>query len=212
MQATSFTLIYDTYCGWCYGAAPIFKALLDSGAQFNCYHLQLFHGANALPLDKASAARIASYDRRIAALTAQPFGEPYFKRVLGSEAQPIDSGLTARAAALSRDLGAAAELALAHRLQQERYVNGNAPDDIEVAIDALSTIGVCADRQQLHDQLTAAATFELAKQSAQNAQREMHSLGVSGVPCLIAHSGGYSKQVELTQYLGNPEKALALLN
>ncbi|WP_282154123.1 hypothetical protein [Ruegeria atlantica] len=44
---TRFTYIYDTYCGWCYGAAPVIDALIESGADVTVMHRHLFQGANA---------------------------------------------------------------------------------------------------------------------------------------------------------------------
>jgi putative protein-disulfide isomerase len=81
MTTPKFTIIYDTYCGWCYGSAPIFDALLDTGAEIEVLHQHLFQGPLAYKMSESKGALVLKADARIHKLTGQLFSKIYTKNV-----------------------------------------------------------------------------------------------------------------------------------
>lgn len=190
-----FTYIYDTYCGWCYGASPVLHALVDSGAEVALMHRYLFQGANAHRMGDGFGKMAQVYDRRIASLTGQEFSEAYADNVLGQADEVLDSGLTALAAALVHDLGAGVELALASDLQTARFVNGVSAANTDHVIAILAKYGVNAP---LDTAQNAAAAM------SRDAQRLQDQVGASGVPVLLRHDENTVHPVNISSYYQTP--------
>lgn len=196
-----FIYIYDTYCGWCYGAAPVIGALIDSGADVSVMHRQLFQGANAHRMGDGFGRMALSYDRRIQQLTGQKFSDAYVQAVLGDPDEVLDSSLTAQAAALVHDQGAKAEMALMHQLQKARYIGGKSASDVRAVRGALSEFNVSAPLARGIEEATrisAEAAFLQARHGAQ------------GVPTLLQQLNGKTTPINLSNYFGNPEDISAL--
>ncbi|MES0812662.1 DsbA family protein [Roseibium sp. SCPC15] len=200
---TRFTIVYDTYCGWCYGAHPVFAALLNSASRVEVLHRYLFQGVNAHRMADGFGAMAWSYDQRIASLTAQPFSQAYRDNVLGSEAEVLESGLTAQAAALVHGLGPGTELALAATLQKARYVEGKSTADREHVVAALVRHGI--DGNEAEEKLGSRALRDAATKLAQQARHVMASVGAGGVPALILEQDGRRTSVDISRFFKEPE-------
>ncbi|WP_299919619.1 hypothetical protein [uncultured Roseobacter sp.] len=119
-----FTYIYYTYCGWCRGAHPVVAALIESGAEVEMLHVHLFQGANAHRMADGFGKVALAHDTRVAGLSGQDFDQRYIDHVIQSPTEILDSTFKAWAAALEHDRGAPTEIALAHDLQNQRYIDG----------------------------------------------------------------------------------------
>lgn len=182
---TRFTYIYDTYCGWCYGASPVIDALIESGADVTMMHRHLFQGPNAQRMGDGFGKKALQYDRRIEQLTGQKFSDAYAHNILGSPDEVLESGLTAQAAALVHDQGAKAEFKLAHALQRARFIDGVSAADSDALRKVLAEFGVefsLDDGKALAREISA----EAAKMQAQ--------IGAQGVPTLLKHANGKTTQ------------------
>jgi len=196
-----YTIIYDTYCGWCYGAAKALEALTQSDAAVEVLHRRLFHGRNAPRLADGFGRAAADMDARIGAMTDQPFSEAYYQNILMSKTEILDSGLTAQAAALVHDKGAQAELSLARWLQQARYVDGVSADDRDHIITALRLEGVS---QESADRIGSAQLARQAELIAQRAEALQQKYGAAGVPTVLRHAAGKTELVDTAQFYARP--------
>ena len=82
---------YDPLCGWCYGASPLLLAAADLP------EIELLlHGGGMLSaphnrhVNMEWRGYVMPHDRRIAAISGQPFGDAYYEGLLRSEAR-LDS-------------------------------------------------------------------------------------------------------------------------
>ncbi|MDF9301109.1 DsbA family protein [Tritonibacter mobilis] len=198
---TRFTYVYDTYCGWCYGASPVIDALIESGADVTVMHRHLFQGANAHRMGDGFGKMALQYDRRIEQLTGQEFSDAYVQNILGNPDEVLDSGLTAQAAALVHDLGAKAEIKLARTLQRARYVDGISARNSDVVRKALAEFGVELSLEDGKDQ---------ARKISAEAANLQASIGAQGVPTLLKHTSGKTTQVNISTYYELPEEIAAL--
>ncbi len=207
MSNVKFIIVYDTYCGWCYGAAPVLEALAGSGADVEVLHRYLFKGANAHRMADGFGEYARRYDAEIARLTGRIFSQTYMDSVLGSETEVVESGLTAQAAALVHHKGPIAELSLAARLQHARYVDGVSAADRTSVVDALIREGVSRTEAER------IGTAELAAEAADQAGRAEEIMmvgGARGVPAVFRIMGDRGEQISVSDYYRSPERILEL--
>lgn len=207
MKDQDFVVIYDTYCGWCYGAAPVIDALVATGAKVEAVHRHLFQGPQAYRMADGRGAKVLQADARIAALTGQVFSQRYIDQVVLSDTEVLASAFTAQAAALVHDQGAAAEFALSWRLQQARYVDGVSAADRDAMVAALVAEGVpIADAEKVGSPELAAR----AQTTSERAQQLMRAVGASGVPTVLrVRDDGY-EVVDHAAFYGRPGDAASL--
>ncbi|PRY74398.1 putative protein-disulfide isomerase [Yoonia maritima] len=207
MSNKSFVVIYDTYCGWCYGAAPVLDALVSSDAKVELLHRQLFSGPNAHRMADGFGKQAERVDAHIEELTGQPFSQAYVENILRSKSEVLNSELTAQAAALVHDKGAAAELKLAAWLQKLRYVDGVSAADRPALVKALVAEGVAeAEAEQLGTaRLKAKADAVSARAVTLSAQ-----YGAQGVPTVLDISTGDAQIIDVSRYYDAPAQIRAL--
>ena len=97
--------IYDPFCGWCYGAAPLVKAAREVLPVQG-------HGGGMMagPYRQRVSAELRGYvlphDARIAQLTGQPFGEAYAEGLLRDTTAVFDSEQPIAAILAAEDVAA----------------------------------------------------------------------------------------------------------
>ncbi len=201
-----FIIIYDTYCGWCYGAAPIFDALVATGTKVEALHRHLFQDPLAYKMSEGKGAQVLVADARINELTGQPFSETYRENVVLSDTEVLNSQFTAQAAALVHDQGVEAEFKLRKHLETARYVDGHSASNRDAIVDALIAQGVS------EEQAESVGTPELAARAAQTSRRArdlMADVGSQGVPTVLKVSGNRITQIDHSQYYGRPQDIAA---
>ncbi len=203
-DAPRFTYLYDTYCGWCYAGAPVITALIEAGGAVDMHHRLLFAADHAQRMGDGLGRMIEQYDARAEALSGQPFSDAYRENILRAPEERLDSTLTAQAAALVHDKGAASEMTLARRLQKARWEDGRSAQDA----DHIETI--------LREEFDVEAPLSSAKAPAQDmaraTERMMQQYGLSGVPVLIMEKDGTLYNVALSDYYKQPDRIAALLD
>lgn len=207
MSETKFVIIYDTYCGWCYGAAPILGSLAKSDAKVEVLHRYLFQGPNAPKLADGFGEQAITFDARIAKLSGQRFSKTYVDNILRSKTEILESGFTAQAAALVHHKGPAAEMSLAERLQHARYVDGVSAADRQAVVEALVAEGV--DRDQAErigtDGLAAEASVFAAR-----ASRIMSAAGARGVPTVLKIEADQTSHINVADFYEKPSSIVEL--
>ncbi|WP_371170663.1 DsbA family protein [Aliiroseovarius sp. 2305UL8-7] len=192
----TFTIIYDTYCGWCYGAGPVLEALVHTG-KVELYHRYLFQGANAYRMGDGFGTQAAVIDARIHALTGQPFGKAYKRNILRSEDEVLESGLSAQAAYLIHDLGPEIELKLAQALQHGYFVEGRSTQDATFVAETLARLGLNSQR------LGAADVVEGTRSRAADAEQISRLAGCQGVPTVLRHAET-TEIINLSEFYNSP--------
>jgi putative protein-disulfide isomerase len=192
----SFTIIYDTYCGWCYGAAPVLEALVGTG-KAELYHRYLFQGSNAYRMGDGFGTQASVIDARIHALTGQPFGSAYKRNILRSEDEILESGLSAQAAYLIHGLGPEVELKLAHALQYGYFVEGRSTQDAPFVAEKLVSLGLNNQRLGTPD------VIEAALVRAADAEQINRLAGSNGVPTVLRHTNT-TEIINLSEFYNSP--------
>lgn len=196
-----FTYIYDTFCCWCRGAHPTIAALIDSGAQVEMLHLHLFKGANAHRMADGFGKVALAHDTRVAGLSGQDFDQRYIDQVIQSPTEILESTYTAWAAALVHDEGPETEVALAHNLQNQRYINGVSAQNRSAVEAAIARFGIAA---ALED------GAQTARQTAARARKTLKSRNLGGVPQLIVEESGQRRVLSIADFYKSPTSVTAL--
>jgi putative protein-disulfide isomerase len=117
--------VFDPLCGWCYAAAPALSSLERGlGLSIALQPWGLFSGLNAKKISPDVARYIWSNDERIGRMTGLAFSEAYRSNVLEDPNANLDSTLSTRALTILQEVDPQRELALLHRMQRARYVDG----------------------------------------------------------------------------------------
>lgn len=202
MSDEKYVVIYDTYCGWCYGAGPVFDALAESGALVEALHRHLFQGPLAYRMSEGKGAQVLVADARINALTGQEFSQTYKQNVVLSDTEVLNSQYTAQAAELVRDRGIEAEFSLRRRLEQARFVGGASAADRDAVVAALIAEGVPKSEAE---QVGTPELAEKAAQTSRRAQDLMAQVGSHGVPTVLKVTGKTVTQFDHTAFYGRPQ-------
>ena len=180
---TDLTYLFDPLCGWCYGAAPALRALVEAGHAVTLAPTGLF-AAPGRAMDPEFAAYAWGADQRIAAMTGQEFSGRYRADVLGRPGAPFDS-TPATLALTAVWLGDPAREAEAlGAIQRARYVDGQDICDASVLATLWRGLGLpeAAERAAAPD----ASLRTAAAGRVRAAQALMARHGLSGVPALLA--------------------------
>ena len=179
---TELTYLFDPLCGWCYGAAPALRALIEAGHAVTLAPSGLF-AAPGRTMDPGFAAYAWGADQRIAVMTGQEFSERYRADVLGRPGAPFDSTPATLALTAVWQADPAREAAALAAIQRARYVDGQDICDASVLATLLRGLGLpdAADRAAAPDaSLRAAAAGRMRA-----AQALMARHGLNGVPALL---------------------------
>jgi len=196
-----FTYIYDRFCGWCRGAHPTISALIESGAEVEMLHLHLFQGTKAHRMADGFGKVALAHDTRVAGLSGQDFDQRYIDQVIQSSTEVLDSTYTAWAAALVHDQGPKTEIALAHHLQNLRYIDGVSAQNRSAVETAIARLGVTA---ALED------GAQPARQTAARARTVLDSLNLSSVPQLILEESRQRSVLSIADFYKSPTAVTAL--
>lgn len=148
MSGLTLHYIYDPLCGWCYGAAPLLRAARAvPGLALALHGGGMLTGANRRAMSAQWRDYVMPHDRRIAALTGQPFGERYFEGLLRDESAVMDSAPPTTAILAAQALGGMeAGADLLARLQHAHYVDGLRIADTQVLADIAGQAGLDLQR------------------------------------------------------------------
>ncbi|WP_282096226.1 DsbA family protein [Epibacterium ulvae] len=202
MSEEKLIVIYDTFCGWCYGAAPVFDAIVDTDSKVEVLHRHLFDGPYAPKMSEGKGAQILKLIPHVEGLTGQIFSEAFKDNIARSETEVLASGLSAQAAALVHDQGPEKEFALRHRLETLHFGEGMSSTDRQAIVDALIAEGVAPDQAER------IGTPELEAKATAYAERAkvlMAAVGSRGVPTVLKVSGDHVTQVDHQTFYGRPE-------
>jgi putative protein-disulfide isomerase len=176
--------IHDPLCGWCYAAAPLVKAARES-LEVVAHAGGMLAGTRRKSVTEAWRSFVMPHDRRIEALSGQPFGPAYFDGLLRDPTAILDSAPPTTAVLAADELGGRG-LDLLARLQSAHYVEGRRIADREVLIELAQDIGFGREAfTAAFDRLTGAPTDDHFAQSG----RFLDRIGGHGFPTFALETG-----------------------
>lgn len=208
MHIDKLQYLFDPLCGWCYASAPALEYLAKTCPQkLELLPSGLFSEAGARTITAQWATHAWTNDQRIAALTGQRFSESYHA-LLQSHAR-FDSQYLNRALTACREIAPAAEAGLLRELQIARYVDGLDTSRSEVVAQISQGYALKHQldftRHITAERLTADGALQhITDQRINSVKTLMDSLGVSGVPLLLATAGGKTQAISGHSLYGGP--------
>jgi putative protein-disulfide isomerase len=207
-MALPVTYLFDPFCGWCYGAAPVIAQLRKAVGDDRIQGLPvgLFAGEYARPMGAEFRDYAWTNDQRIAAMTGQTFSQAYFDQVLSDFDTPLDSGPPTLAFAVAERLRQGSGLALLERMQRARFVEGRNLCSAETLLDLAAELG--------HDRAKFKAAFDGREGAAAletalaHGEVMMRHLGLRGVPAVAVSHGNHFHPIA-GEALLDPKQGLA---
>ncbi|WP_245449735.1 DsbA family protein [Rhizobium leguminosarum] len=205
---------FDPFCGWCYASAPALAGLAENfSGQLKMFPSGLFVGGRPI-------ASIADHawrnDQRIQALTGQRFSEEYLQNVLRAPNGVFDSGPATRALTALGEHNALLEPRFLHAIQIARYLKGRDTSNIQevatVAVEVAAERDIELTAETFAERLrNDSALQERTLERMEDTQRQMNTLGIRGVPQLVARINGEAHVLSSEAlYHGPPHLAAAL--
>ncbi|MBB4574039.1 DsbA family protein [Rhizobium lentis] len=206
---------FDPFCGWCYASAPALAGLADQFPdRLRMLPSGLFVGGRPISSIADHAWR---NDQRIQALTGQRFSKEYHQNVLLAPNGIFDSGPATLALTALGEHAATLEPRFLHAIQIARYVEGRDTSNVhEVATVAVQvaaghaidlTAEIFAERLRNDSDLRARAL-----ERVEDAQRRMDTLGIRGVPQLVALINGQAHVLSSEALYQGPARLVAALD
>jgi len=196
--------IFDPLCGWCYAAAPLVDAAREvPGLKVEFHGGGMMTGANRRAISPQWREYVMPHDRRIAELTGQPFGEPYFEGLLRDTGAVMDSEPPTTAILAAEALRAGGGLDMVHRLQRAHYVDGRRIADADVLTALAVELGFDAEAfASAFARLSGEATSQHIAASRQLLQRA----GGQGFPTFVlTQADGPASRIDIGPWLGRAE-------
>lgn len=203
MSDDKITIIYDTYCGWCHGAADVFDAIEASDAKVEVLHRHLFEGDYRPKMSAGKGTQIVEHlIPRIEALTGQTFTQAYKDNIAMSPTEELASVYSAQAAALVHDEGPEREFEIRRKLEDLHFGQGVSSTDRDAIVAALIEAGIVP---QEAEKLGTPELQAKADALSDRAKALMAAVGSRGVPTVLKTSGGQVSVVDHQAYYGRAD-------
>jgi putative protein-disulfide isomerase len=210
MTNTELLYIFDTLCGWCYGATPAISRAKDAFGDalgITLLHGGLFTGNNAHAMPEMRPIAL-EHDKRIHELTGRPFSKAYLQNIVMNDDVVHDSTPTALAHHVVKRLVPAKLLDFLHAAQRARFVDGQDLTDWSVYVPIVKSFGIAAKQffdGFYNDDMTRTAMeleFHLAREM-------MAEVGAEGFPAIIMKQDDQLTLVPHGPLFKAPEKIIS---
>ena len=195
--------IHDPLCGWCYGAAPLVAAA-RAVMPVQAHGGGMMAGRNRRRVDAQLRDYVMPHDHRIAQMTGQAFGEPYFNGLLRDTDAVFDSAPPIAAVLAVQALkGEAAGLDMLAAIQRAHYQQGRRISDMATLAELAQALGIevaafTGEMQRIEQE-------ELANHI--EASRELlNYVGGRGFPTFVLQRGDTLEVLDAGRWLGQPEE------
>jgi putative protein-disulfide isomerase len=200
--------IYDPYCGWCHGAAPLVSAArVLPGLTLALHGGGMLAGTRRRLVSPQWRAYVLPHDQRIARLTGQPFGESYVDGLLCEDGALFDSAPPTAAVRAAEFMGGRG-VDLLTRLQHAHFVEGRRIGEPAVLRALASGLGLDARAFEQALQAYSGAPLE---QHFRDTARLLSQSGGSGFPTFLLEQPGGLSRLDHAPFLGRPEAWCQLL-
>jgi putative protein-disulfide isomerase len=201
-RMTTLHYIYDPLCGWCYGAAPLVEAARGVRGLTVAFHGGgMLAGPNRRAVTPQWRDYVMPHDRRIAELTGQPFGEPYFGGLLRDTTAVMDSEPPITAV-LAAEALAGRGLDMIHRIQRAHYEEGRRIADAPVLRELAAGIGLSPTAFDVEYARQAGAPTQ---QHIAESRQWLDRVGGRGFPTFaLEDAQGNIGVIDMGPWLGHP--------
>jgi putative protein-disulfide isomerase len=186
--------IYDPFCGWCYGAAPLLNAAqIIEGVEIALHAGGMLTGARRQPVTPQFRAFVMQHDARIAQMSGQPFGTAYCEELLNDTGAVFDSEppTTAILAAGARGLE------MLKRIQKAHFEEGRRVAEEAVLSELAREMGI----EGFSDAYEAMWGEPTARHMAESRQL-LSQAGGHGFPTFLLQTGDSAIRLDHGPYLG----------
>ncbi len=195
--------IHDPLCGWCYGAAPLVAAA-RAVLPVQAHGGGMMAGRNRRRVDAQLRDYVMPHDHRIAQMTGQAFGEPYFNGLLRDTEAVFDSAPPIAAVLAVQALkGEAAGLDMLAAIQRAHYQQGRRISEVAMLTELAQALGI--EAAVFTAELQRVEQEELANHI--EASRELlNYVGGRGFPTFVLQRGDTLEVLDTGRWLGQPEE------
>lgn len=201
METPVLHYLYDPFCGWCYGAAPMITAAQEiPGLKISPHGVGMLAGSKAQMMSPAWRDFVRPHESRIHAFSKQEFGDAYVNGVQERENVWLDSSLPISAMLVAEKLDGRGAMLL-KRLQSAYYVQGLAIADRDVIAELARAMGYdpTVFLEELETMLLTTVEDHIAASNAMLA-----TLGVKGFPAFALEFKGAVHVLPMGHYFTRP--------
>lgn len=194
--------VYDPFCGWCYGAAPLLSAASDlEGLKIVPHGGGMLAGDSSKRMSAEWREFVRPHETRITALSGQKFGDAYQAGTQFNYDVALDSAPPTAAMLAAEDINTSG-LQMLKRLQTAYYVDGRPIADRAELTRIACELGL--------DEARFSAAFDRASAKLAEHFEETRTLlqrvGGRGFPTLVLEKDGKLEMLPLGQFLGKPDE------
>lgn len=195
--------IHDPLCGWCYGAAPLVAAA-RAVLPVQAHGGGMMAGRNRRRVDAQLRDYVMPHDQRIAQMTGQAFGEPYFNGLLRDTEAVFDSAPPIAAVLAVQALkGEAAGLDMLAAIQRAHYQQGRRISEVATLTELAQALGI--EPAAFAAELERVEQDELANH-IEGSRELLNYVGGRGFPTFVLQRGDTLEVLDTGRWLGQPEE------
>jgi putative protein-disulfide isomerase len=201
MKTPTLHYLYDPFCGWCYGAAPMISASQEiSGLKIEAHGIGMLSGNKAKTMSPEWRDFVRPHEERIHVYSKQQFGDPYVRGVQEHQDLRLDSSPPIAAMLVAQELSGRG-VEMLKRLQTAYYVEGKAIAERDVIADIASELGY--ERETFVAHLDGVLNTDL-EQHITESKELLHTLGAHGVPAFVVEIDGTMHTLDFGLYIARP--------
>jgi putative protein-disulfide isomerase len=201
MNTATLHYVYDPFCGWCYGAAPMITAATAiPGLEIQAHGVGMLSGDKSKLMSGEWRDFVRPHEARITAFSKQTFADAYVQGVLEHESVQLDSSPPIAAMLTAQQLSGRG-IEMLKRLQIAYYQEGRAIADRGVIAGIASELGFEPD--------TFMATFDLITADSlqdhiNRSNGMLEALNARGFPAFALEIDGQMEVLAMGHYLSRP--------
>ncbi|QZP30535.1 DsbA family protein [Pseudomonas sp. DR48] len=201
MNTATLHYVYDPFCGWCYGAAPMITAAAAiPGLEIQAHGVGMLSGDNSKLMSSDWRDFVRPHEARITAFSKQTFADAYVQGVLDHENVQLDSSPPIAAMLTAQQLSGGG-IEMLKRLQTAYYQEGRAIADRGVIADIASELGFEPDAfMATFDAITADSLQDHIDRS----NEMLEALNARGFPAFALEIDGQMEVLAMGHYLSRP--------
>jgi putative protein-disulfide isomerase len=201
MSTATLHYVYDPFCGWCYGAAPMITAATAiPGLEIQAHGVGMLSGDKSKLMSGEWRDFVRPHEARITAFSNQIFADAYVQGVLEHENVQLDSSPPIAAMLTAQQLSGRG-IEMLKRLQVAYYQEGQAIADRGVITDIANELGFEPESFM--------ATFDLIAADSlldhiDRSNGMLEALNARGFPAFALEIDGQMEVLAMGHYLSRP--------
>jgi putative protein-disulfide isomerase len=201
MSTAILHYVYDPFCGWCYGAAPMITAATTiPGLEIRAHGVGMLSGNKSKLMSGEWRDFVRPHEARITAFSKQTFADAYVQGVLEHENVRLDSSPPIAAMMTAQQLSGRG-IEMLKRLQIAYYQEGRAIADRGVIADIAGELGFESDTfMATFDSVTA----DSLQEHIQRSNGMLKALNARGFPAFSLEIDGEMEVLAMGHYLSRP--------